>query len=145
MDKTPERRPPARSDAPGPVPRPPQPPSAAGRVLLVEDNEVAAASTIALLTSFGWAVVHAVNAEVALEMLDSGQVAPDVVLTDIVMPGEFDGAQLAVHLRQTRPSLRIVLMTGQVTEVARASGDGFHLLPKPCAPLDLAEALGSPG
>ena len=120
-------------------------PTVAGRILLVEDNDVVATATIALLNSFGWAVVHAANAEVALELLDSGQVTPDVVLADIVMPGEFDGAQLAVHLRQTRPSLRIVLMTGQVTEVARASGDGFHLLPKPCAPSDLAEALGSPG
>lgn len=109
-------------------------------MLLVEDNEEVAAATGALIESFGWAVAHAPDAEKALEMLDDGAVAPDVVLADIAMPGEFDGAQLAVHLRGTRPELRVILMTGYVQQVHRAH-EGFELLPKPCAPADLAAAL----
>lgn len=115
---------------------------APGIVLLVEDNEEVAAATGAMLESFGWTVAHAPDAETALDMIDAGTVAPDVVLADIAMPGAFDGAELAVHLRRTRPGLRIVLMTGHVRQVHRASlGDGFELLPKPCAPQALVAAL----
>ena len=113
----------------------------ARRVLLVEDNDEVAAATVALLRAYGWSVEHAGDAETALELIDGGAV-PDVVLADIAMPGAFDGAQLAVHLRRMHPRLRVVLMTGHVTEVHRASGeDGFLLLPKPCSPTALVAAL----
>jgi CheY-like chemotaxis protein len=66
----------------------------------------------------------------------------DVVLSDIAMPGAFDGAQLAVHLRRTHPGLRVVLMTGYISEVHRASDEGgFLLLPKPCSISALVAAL----
>jgi CheY-like chemotaxis protein len=113
----------------------------ARRVLLVEDDDEVALATGAVLERHGWSVVRAADAESALEMLDNGDVQPDVVLTDISMPGEFDGEQLAVHLRQTRPDLRVVLMTGHVGMVHRAAAGGFELLPKPCPPRELLEAL----
>lgn len=133
-----------------PVPRdlsPPLPATATavqplGCVLVVEDDPWVAESTVALVESFGWTVRHAPDAESALELLDADETV-DVVLTDIAMPGEFDGADLAVHLRRTRPALRVVVMTGRVDKVHRVAGDGFVLLPKPCAPSELAAALGA--
>ena len=124
---------------------PAAPPHATPRsVLLVEDNEEVAAATGEVLRSFGWNVLHAPDAEAALERIDRDG-APDAVLADIAMPGEFDGAQLAVHLRRTHPTLRVVLMTGYITEVHKASDEGgFMLLPKPCAPSELAAALDPP-
>lgn len=120
-------------------------PAAPRRVLLVEDNDEVAAATGAVLRSFGWDVEHAPDAESALERIDGGD-APDAVLADIAMPGAFDGAQLAVHLRRTRPALRVVLITGYIAEVHKASDEGgFTLLPKPCAPSLLAAALGPRG
>jgi two-component system NtrC family sensor kinase len=112
-----------------------------GRVLLVEDDPEVAAATLALVESFGWAVAHAPQADAALEIIDEGLLHIDVVLADIAMPGEFDGMELAVHLRRMRPELRVVLMTGYTTEVHRAAWDGFELLPKPCAPSLLARTL----
>lgn len=117
-----------------------------GTVLYVEDDPLGAQATGEVLRCLGWTVHHAGSAEAALEMLDAGRCEPDVVLADIAMPGEFDGMELAVHLRTTRPSLRVVLMTGYVCEVHRAAWDGFELLPKPCAPSVLAETLArAPG
>ena len=126
--------------------RPPPSPSAAddapGVVLLVEDDAEVAAATGAVLRSFGWTVAHARDAATALDLLDAGAVVPDAVLADISLPGEFDGAELAVHLRRTRPGLRVVLTTGYVRQVHRASaGEGFDLLPKPCPPAQLAACL----
>lgn len=120
-------------------------PAAPRRLLLVEDNEEVAAATGAMLRSFGWQVDHAPDAETALERIDAGD-TPDAVLADIAMPGAFDGAQLAVHLRRTHPGLRVVLMTGYIAEVHKASDEGgFVLLPKPCAPSVLAAALDPRG
>ena len=113
----------------------------AGSVLLVEDHQEAAAATRALLEQHGWRVEHAGDAEAALDMLESGGFDPDVVLSDIAMPGAFDGAELAVHLRSIRPGLRVVLMTGRVAEVHRARLGDFELLAKPCAAGDLLAAL----
>jgi two-component system NtrC family sensor kinase len=107
---------------------------ARGRVLLVEDDPEVAAATSALLRHFGWRVTHAPGAECALDLIEAGTVAIDVVLADIAMPGAFDGMELAVHLRRMHPELRVVLMTGRTTEVHRAAWDGFELLPKPCPP-----------
>jgi CheY-like chemotaxis protein len=116
-------------------------PAEARSVLLVEDNDEVAAATGAVLRSFGWAVERTGDAETALERIDAGLV-PDVVLADIAMPGAFDGAQLAVHLRRTHPRLRVVLMTGHIAEVHRASDEGgFLLLPKPCSISELVAAL----
>ncbi|HYF60654.1 MAG TPA: response regulator [Burkholderiaceae bacterium] len=111
-----------------------------GSVLLVEDDPLGAEAMSALLESLGWRVLHAIDAESALERLET-DADVDVVLTDIAMPGDFDGAELAVHLRTTRPGLRVVLVTGRVDKVHRAVGDGFELLPKPCSPAELAAAL----
>lgn len=112
-------------------------------MLVVEDDPVVADATVALVESFGWSVTHASNAERALDLLET-ELAVDVVLTDIAMPGEFDGADLAVHLRRTRPALRVVVMTGRVDKVHRVVGDGFVLLPKPCPVGELMRALDAP-
>jgi len=116
-------------------------PSRDACVLLVEDDQEVATAMVALIESFGWCVVHAGSAEAALELLEAGRPVPDVVLTDISMPGEYDGMELAIHLRDTRPTLRVVLITGYVSKVHRAAWQGFELLPKPCPPAMLAAAL----
>jgi len=115
-----------------------------GTVLYVEDDPLGAQATVEVLRSLGWRVQHAGSADAALEILEAGGCEPDVVLADIAMPGEFDGMELAVHLRTIRPSLRVVLMTGYVSEVHRAAWGGFELLPKPCPASVLAETLARP-
>jgi CheY-like chemotaxis protein len=138
-------RPFPQSAAAPPAAHDPEPrPAGTGTVLYVEDDPLGAQATAELLRVLGWRVEHAPHAEAALELLDSGRCAPDVVLADIAMPGEFDGMELAVHLRSTRPSLRVVLMTGYVSEVHRAAWNGFELLPKPCPPSLLAQTLARP-
>ncbi|MEI7443671.1 MAG: response regulator [Burkholderiales bacterium] len=123
-------------------PAAPSPPSR--RVLLVEDHAEVAAATGAVLRALGWTVEHAWDAESALDRIDRGD-PPDVVLADIAMPGAFDGAELAVHLRRTHPGLRVVLMTGYIAEVHKAADEGgFTLLPKPCPPARMAAALEPP-
>jgi DNA-binding NtrC family response regulator len=56
----------------------------------------------------------------------------DVVLSDIVMPGPHDGVALAKHLREHKPGLPVVLMTGYSKEVGEARASGLEVLTKPC-------------
>lgn len=108
------------------------------RVLLVEDNAELADVTASLLDSLGCRVVRARSPEEALALLDDGQ-RLDVVLSDIVMPGGMDGVALARTLREQRPGLPVVLISGFSSALQAAHG--FPVLAKPCTPEDLILAL----
>ncbi|MBK1616748.1 hypothetical protein CKO44_25275, partial [Rubrivivax gelatinosus] len=61
------------------------------------------------------------------------------VLSDVVMPGDMDGIALARTLRQRRPQLPVVLISGFSS--ALGGNHGFPVLHKPCTPEDLVLAL----
>ena len=68
---------------------------------------------------------------------------PDVLLSDVVMPGEMDGLALAHHVRARYPGVQIVLMTGHAAQLATISADGFVVVPKPCSADALAATLAA--
>jgi CheY-like chemotaxis protein len=111
-------------------------------VLLVEDNEAVAEATAEFLRADGCTVERVPHGEAALERLDApGQHAVDVVLSDIEMPGRIDGVTLAGMLSRREPPLPVVLMSGYATRMEQALREGLEVLPKPCAPTMLAEAI----
>ena len=113
--------------------------AAAGqRLLLVEDNPDLAHTTEPLLKAYGFTVVRALSAAQAFQCADDGD-AFDVVLSDVVMPGEMDGLAMARRLRQRHPRLPIVLISGLSTALVEAFD--FTVLNKPCAPGELLAAL----
>lgn len=108
------------------------------QVLLVEDNEALGDVTAALLQAHGATVRRAAGAEHALRQLAAGAEV-DLVLSDVVMPGSFDGLALARRLRRARPALPVVLITGYSLEAT--ASDEFVVLRKPCPPAELLAAL----
>jgi signal transduction histidine kinase len=113
---------------------------AGAAVLLVEDEEALGDVTAALLMAHGARVLRASHAEAAWRLLEAGADV-DVVLCDIVMPGALDGVALARRLREQRPGLPVVLITG-FSDTAIGDGE-FTVLRKPCAPAALLGALQS--
>lgn len=111
---------------------------AGATVLLVEDDEALGDVTAALLMAHGAKVLRAGDVNAALAQLDSGA-AVDVVLSDVVMPGSMDGVGLARRLREQRPRLPVVLISG-FSNAAIAEGE-FIELRKPCAPAELLITL----
>jgi CheY-like chemotaxis protein len=107
-------------------------------LLLVEDNEELARATQALLESFGCKVQRVRNAGEALQAVGTDR-GFDVVLSDVVMPGEVDGVQLARQLLRLFPRLPVVLISG--FSPALAGDHGFVVLHKPCTPEVLVAAL----
>jgi signal transduction histidine kinase/ActR/RegA family two-component response regulator len=111
------------------------------RLLLVEDNDAVEQATRELLQSMGCTVHRADSGEAALRHLDAHAGEIDVVLSDIEMPGEIDGIGLAAHLLQREPPVPVVLMTGYAVRLEQAVRQRMDVLPKPCSPTMLAEAL----
>lgn len=108
------------------------------RILLVEDNEELGNLTAELLGADGMTVLRARSGREALEVIDAGQ-RVDVVLSDIVMPGELDGIALGRTLRERWPALPIVLISGYSAAIDDAQG--FTVLRKPCTPALMLETL----
>jgi two-component system cell cycle sensor histidine kinase/response regulator CckA len=81
------------------------------RLLLVDDEPSVRRSTGKLLASLGYVVETAGSGEEALDLLGRGQV--DLLLTDLAMP-QMSGTELADRIRQQRPDLPIVFMSGNL-------------------------------
>ena len=108
-----------------------------GPALLVEDNPDVAEISAQMLEELGYQV-HAVDsASAALDLFD--RMPFQLVVSDIVMAGAMDGIALARALRQRRPDLPIVLVTGYSGSAA-AAGTEFTVLRKPYQLSDLSRA-----
>jgi len=81
-------------------------------VLLVEDEVLISESVCDALTDEGFEVQVAQTADIALEYIKSGQDI-DILFTDINLPGDIDGSELANHARLLRPDLPIVYCSGR--------------------------------
>ncbi len=114
-----------------------EPQGLSGRVLLVEDNDDVAQSTVAILQAAGLEVTHQWSADAALAALSGGASLPDVVLSDIEMPGKLSGMDLAFRLRERWPQLPVVLITGYAKQLEEAVSGGLRVLPKPTPPQDM--------
>ena len=94
-----------------------------------------------VLEAMGCTVTRLDRAALARDWLARQDKLPDLVLSDVVMPGDMDGVALAQHVRQRFPQLRLILMTGYAQQLESISKMGFEILPKPCSPDMLADAI----
>jgi PAS domain S-box-containing protein len=124
-----------------PEPTAPEPaPGAARRLLFVEDDEAVAEMTAAALEDFGYAVARASSADEAIARLRAGE-GVDLLLSDIVMPGSMNGADLAREARRLRPALPVLLTTGYAD---RLDVEGaFPVLAKPYRIETLLDAVAA--
>ena len=111
-----------------------------GTVLLVEDNPDVAVATCSLLEELGYSVRWASSAAAALEEIERERI--DVILTDIVMPGELDGLGLARSVSISHPRLPIVLATGY-SDVSTEAAREFTILRKPFQLKELSRVLAN--
>ena len=86
-----------------------------GLVLLVEDEDLVRQVAKRILERAGFRVLAAANAPDALEIAARGR--PDILVSDIVLPGMGDGISLAEDLHERWPDMPILLMTGYTERV----------------------------
>jgi len=122
-------------------PRQSAPAAVSGPRLLVVDDEPAIRLLLAAnLQEFGYAVTEATDADAAVACLEGG-LRPDLLVTDLTMPGR-DGLQLIAAARALLPALPAILLTGHPGDAAPTSGEGpFALLRKPVDASALARRI----
>lgn len=102
-------------------------------VLVVDDEPDMLRLVDAILTEQGYTVVTAKGADAAIRIFEKMGKRPDLVLTDVVMPG-MSGPMLVDHLLELEPNVRVLFMSGyddrQVVQ-RYVVEKGFALIAKP--------------
>ena len=112
-------------------------------ILFVEDDPMVRQHTERQIATLGYRVVTAENAAAALAHVEEG-CQPDLLFTDIVMPGGVNGRQLAQKLRLRWPTLRVLYTSGYARGTLDVDGEQVpskYVLGKPYRRSDLANKL----
>lgn len=125
-----------------------EPPPAPGRgqaILLVDDEEALVRLGEEMLAQLGYEPVGFTSGTAALAAFREDPLRFDLLLSDENMPG-LGGSELAAAVRELRPALPVVLMSGFVSPalMARANEAGVaEVLAKPLAWRELARCLAA--
>ena len=110
------------------------------KILIVDNQKEVRELVEIILRSGDYKILQAKNAKEAIETVEAEK--PDLVIMDIMMPGEMDGIEATRFLKensQTKNSKIIILtVKGQTTDLdegIRAGADGYFI--KPFSPIDL--------
>jgi nitrogen-specific signal transduction histidine kinase/CheY-like chemotaxis protein len=109
-------------------------------ILLVEDSAPIRVLGTKVLQGLGYRVTTYDSADAAMDFLESGEPI-DLLFTDVVMAGRFDGVALAREVRRRDPNVPILFTSGFASPVMlRQQIDelGADLIPKPYRKADLA-------
>lgn len=113
------------------------------RVLIVDDEPTITETLVEILNGEGFEAIATSTGDAALSSLQS--FAPDVIVSDVVMPG-MNGVELGIRVRSQLPRCRIILFSGQSATVdllrdARKHGHEFEIVPKPIKPQTLISMI----
>jgi two-component system cell cycle sensor histidine kinase/response regulator CckA len=111
-----------------------------GTILLVEDEDAVRTFAARALRNKGYTVLEANSGESALALLNKQSAPIDLLISDVVMPN-MDGPTLVGRIREARPDLKIVFISGYAEDAFRktmAQQDDIAFLPKPFSLSQLA-------
>lgn len=109
-------------------------------ILAVDDDEAVRRVAAENLRRLGFTVVEARDGDEALRILDDGTRHIDLLFTDVRMPGPLSGPALAERAIRKLPSLRVLLTSGNISQV-EAGAKSFRILDKPYRRADLSAAI----
>ncbi len=140
---------PVAETAEGSAPEPPASPGSAcpapaTTVLVVEDEPAVRRLAVRVLERAGYTVLDAANGVDGLRVFQGHADEIHVVVTDLVMP-ELGGHGLAAALRELRPGLPVLFMSGYDDDDRAGGGDmeDALFLAKPFTPAALVDAVAA--
>src|SRR3954467_4612319 len=113
-------------------------------VLIVDDEPNIRRMVGALLAAEGYEVRDAADGAAGLARAVGA--GPDVLLLDLMMPGELDGLATLARVREATPDVPVVMMSGRagLSDAVKATKLGaFNFLEKPLSPEGVLLALAS--
>ncbi|WP_288493249.1 response regulator [uncultured Pseudomonas sp.] len=114
-------------------------------VLVVEDDPVLRSLATEVFEMEGYAVHSFDTADAAWGWLESDPLPPDLLFTDVRMPGRLDGLALAKQVRQRFPQLPILVSSGYTGQQYAEREERALFLPKPWTIDQLLKACGQLG
>ncbi|MCA9682365.1 MAG: response regulator, partial [Myxococcales bacterium] len=133
------------STVPGPTPGRPREAAAAAlptaprqNILLVEDEPLLRAALATLLRQLDYHTFEAESAAQAMPLLESNEV--DCLLTDVMLPGDHSGVDLAAWACRRRPALRVLYISGADPSSLGLPADAMFLS-KPISRLSIDRTL----
>jgi signal transduction histidine kinase len=122
-------------------------PQAVGQetILVVEDNEDVRVTVVELLKQAGYTVLTAEDGDRAMQALQGG-VRPDLIFTDVVMPGRIKSIDLAEWARAQLPPVPVLFTSGHTRDILSGNhllSPDIHLLSKPYSPDALTQRVRS--
>jgi PAS domain S-box-containing protein len=86
-------------------------------ILVVEDEEPVRELVCKVLTAYGYNVLEAISGTKAIELWKKSKDKVDLLLTDVVLPDELNGRELAERLRKSRPQLKVIFSSGYSQDI----------------------------
>ena len=120
-------------------------PGSGQTILVVEDEASLRKLCAAVLKKAGYYVLAAANGGEALLLIEEKKLQPDLILTDVVMPG-MSGKVLADRLKQTLPHIRVLFMSGYTDDAIVQHGvldSGIPFIEKPFSTKALVNKVGA--
>ncbi|WP_299814248.1 ATP-binding protein [uncultured Jannaschia sp.] len=108
------------------------------RILVVDDSADVRSVIAHQLRTLGYTVLEAEDGATALETLRT-RVRIDLLLTDVVMPGAIQGADLMLACRKERPDTRVILMSGYPKDALDGHRDAIRNVTTIIKPIPLVE------
>jgi DNA-binding NtrC family response regulator len=111
------------------------------RVLVVDDEPMIVSLLSTVLREKGWDVTGAQSGTEGIDQLDRGRF--DVILTDLVMPGD-SGIDLLRAAKEIHPDVEVILMSGYATAdtaIEAMRNGAFHYILKPLKPEEVVNLV----
>jgi signal transduction histidine kinase len=128
----------------GDAPQAPGPIAPGTTVLVAEDEPGVLRFMKRTLEHAGCEVIAGASAEAAIEALEESGLIPDLLVSDIIMPG-ISGVELASEMRQRVPGLAVLFVSAYTSDALKERGIeslGAYLLQKPFTAAELIEQIG---
>jgi PAS domain S-box-containing protein len=112
-------------------------------ILIAEDEDGIRDTLTRTLSAAGYTVLAAANGAAALELAAQHPETIHLLLTDVVMPGML-GDELATHLHERRPAVKVLFMSGYAGDLMNRYGvlqAGVTVLPKPFTKAEILTSI----
>ncbi|MES2338745.1 MAG: PAS domain-containing protein [Pseudomonadota bacterium] len=112
-------------------------------VLVIDDEDAVRTLVMDVLELAGYRVLDAIDGPSGLKILQSG-VRIDLLITDVGLPGGFNGRQVADTARVSRPDLKVLFITGYAENAVVGNGHldaGMQVMTKPFTVNDLSARI----
>ena len=100
-------------------------------VLIVEDEILVRVVAVAILSDAGFDIIEADHAEAALTIFGSRAADITLLFTDITMPGDLNGLNLAHHVQRRWPQIALLITSGEKPPQREELPRDSRFMPKP--------------